>query len=329
MRAGVCDRSQLGFVVEVGDDFVQFYKAKHSTLFEDADPNEQEIVNPFDKAPVNSRVRPSWGIVTDMNEFRLYHRKTGGARFLRFVIDSADEPDSLTADSTLATRRRFLFFKAFSREFLLASSGKSKMEKLLERQWVNEKLLENHFYREYQEYRQHVYEAILDANPTFAGTHGELVRMTQRFLDRCIFLLFCEDMGKVLHYPTDLLRDILIRESNSPSYSPEFDNIWSLMKQLLRVMRDGGLFPPDYKINAFNGGLFADLEDLEAIRIPNRVFCAARQGETEERLRQSKNTLRLEAVRWRARMAEKPSPDAIAGMMRCENQFHKPSSMRA
>ncbi|MDD2601033.1 MAG: hypothetical protein PHO37_17715, partial [Kiritimatiellae bacterium] len=52
----------------------------------------------------------------------------------------------------------------------------------------------------------------------------KLVRLTQRLLDRCLFLLFCEDMGKSLDFPGDLLRDILIAYSKDPYYSPA-DNL--------------------------------------------------------------------------------------------------------
>ncbi|MCA9204485.1 MAG: Eco57I restriction-modification methylase domain-containing protein, partial [Planctomycetales bacterium] len=158
-------------------------------------------------------------------------------------------------------------------------------------QWTHEKNLEKNFYKEYQAYRQHVYEAIVSENPNFQGTRGDLVRITQRFLDRCIFLLFCEDMGKALRFPTDLLRDILIRESLSPTYASGFENIWALVKQLFHAMRDGGPFPPNHEINRFNGGLFEDLGELEQLRIPNRVFCAKGQGESQQKLVEYPDTL--------------------------------------
>lgn len=245
----------------------------------------------FDQTPVNSLISPLWGVVTDMNEFRLYHRKTGISRYARFVIDSGDDANSLISDSPNAARQRFIFCRLFSRDFLLAKSSECRLEQLLTSQWTYEKTLEKNFYEEYQAYREHVYEAMLAANPEFSGTRGELVRMAQQFLDRCIFLLFCEDMGKVLHFPVHLLRDTLIRQSLSPTYSPDFDEIWSLIKQLFRTMRDGGIFPPDHQINRFNGGLFAGLEKLESLQIPNRIFCAKGQGESPEKLADSKNTL--------------------------------------
>lgn len=245
----------------------------------------------FDKAPLGATVSPAWGIVTDMNEFRLYHRQTGNARFQRFVIESKEAASSLIADTPAAARQRFLFSRLFSRELLLGFSGRSQLDLMLQQQWTHEKTLEKKFYVEYQAYRQHVYEAILESNPSFQGTRGDLVRMTQRFLDRCIFLLFCEDMGKALSFPTDLLRDILKEQSLSPTFAPGFDTIWSLVKQLFHTMRDGGFFPPDHQIHRFNGGLFEGLEELEQLRIPNRVFCAKGQGESEEKLAEFKNTL--------------------------------------
>jgi hypothetical protein len=245
----------------------------------------------FDKVPTNPQVTPTWGIVTDMNEFRLYERTKGDSQYQRFVISKEGDDSCLLADNLNAQRSRFLFWKLFSREQLLTNHGDSQLKMLLQRQWTLEKALEQNFYEEYQAYRQHVYESFIAANPDFSGTRGDLVRMTQRFLDRCIFLLFCEDMGKALSFPTDLLRDILIRESCSESYSPDFENIWALVKQLFHTMRDGGEFPPDHKIHRFNGGLFEDLDALENLTIPNKVFCTQGQGESRERLAQSKNTL--------------------------------------
>jgi hypothetical protein len=246
----------------------------------------------FDKSPVNSSVVPTWGLVTDMDEFRLYYRKLGNAHYQRFTISGGRGRLSLLDPTPEAARQRFLFCKLLSYDVLVTGrAGSSALERLLQRQWTYEKALEKSFYKEYQAYRQHVYEAIIAANAGFTGTRGDLVRMTQRFLDRCIFLLFCEDMGKALRFPVDLLRDILVQESLSASYSPDFDNIWSLVKQLFHTMRDGGPFPPDHHIHRFNGGLFADLQDLEQLRIPNRVFCAKGQGESTEKLVAYKNTL--------------------------------------
>jgi hypothetical protein len=245
----------------------------------------------FDKTKINSALFPTWGIVTDMNVFRLYYRKAGTSQYLEFQIENAKPQNSLIAESEYAQRQRFLFWKTFQRSMLLAPFGRCPLEKLLENQWTHEKSLEKSFYREYQAYRQHVFEAIVEANPDYRSTRGALVRMTQRFLDRCIFVLFCEDMGKAIDFPPHLLRDILVQESVSPHYSSDFDNIWTLVKQLFETMRAGGVFPNNHNINRFNGGLFERHSELEQLRIPNRVFCAKGQGESTEKLGEFKNTL--------------------------------------
>lgn len=246
----------------------------------------------FDATDSHSTLTPNWGIVTDMNEFRLYLRRAGDSHYQRFFIKApTGSGASLIDDGEAAVFQRFIFWKTFQREMLLADFGKSGLEKVLEDQWVQEKELEKGFYKEYQAYRESVYQAIIAANPNFTGTRGALVKLTQRFLDRCIFILFCEDMGKALDFPNDLLRDMLARESTSPNYSPDFTNIWDMVKQLFRAMRDGGPFPPSHTINRFNGGLFEELPELEALYIPNRVFCAKGQGESAEKLATDKKTL--------------------------------------
>ena len=253
----------------------------------------------FDAANLRSPVFPTWGIVTNMNEFRLYYRRTGDEFCQRFIIKAADSREiSLLDDGEAALRQRFLFQKIFRRELLITKHGKNGLAALLDGQIFRERELEKGFYREYQEYREFVFGELVAANGEFAGTRGKLVRLTQRFLDRCIFILFCENMGQALAFPSDLLRDMLMRESCAPTYSGNFDNIWSLVKQLFRAMRDGGPFPPDHRINRFNGGLFEDLPELENLVIPNRVFCARGQGGSPEAIDRSRKTLLYLSARY-------------------------------
>ncbi|MFO7600297.1 MAG: hypothetical protein R6X27_10880 [Candidatus Desulfacyla sp.] len=207
----------------------------------------------------NELVEPFWGIVTDMNEFRLYCRTKGDAQCQRFVIAPRpdDHEESLLSESESGAFLRFLFRKMFHRSSLLTQQGDPYLKKLLKDQLIHETALEKDFYLEYKAYREFLYRTIVEANPQYTGTKGSLVRLTQRLLDRCLFLLFCEDMGKSLDFPDNLLRDILIAYSRDPYYNPE-DNIpWERLKNLFRVMDDGGRFG-DCAINRFNGGLFQE-----------------------------------------------------------------------
>jgi hypothetical protein len=222
---------------------------------------------------------PFFALVTDMNEFRLYARRLGRGQFQRFVISgpaSATEP-SLLADTPAAAFRRFVFWRLFRPDMLLADRGAPSLDRLLRDQVIREKTIEKDFYREYHDYREFVYRSLVEANPDFIGTRGQLVRLTQRFLDRCIFILFCEDMGRVLHYPPALLRDILSEKSQSRFYDSEGSGPWDEMRALFRAMRDGGNFG-SHAIDKFNGGLFEQDPALDSLHIPAKVFCAPGQA---------------------------------------------------
>lgn len=222
---------------------------------------------------------PFFALVTDMNEFRLYARRLGRGQFQRFVISgpaSATEP-SLLADTPAAAFRRFVFWRMFRPDMLLAERGAPLLDRLLRDQVVREKTIEKDFYREYHDYREFVYRSLVEANPDFSGTRGQLVRLTQRFLDRCIFILFCEDMGRVLRYPPALLRDILSEKSQSRFYDPEGSGPWDEMRALFRAMRDGGNYG-SHAIDKFNGGLFEQDPALDSLHIPAKVFCAPGQA---------------------------------------------------
>jgi hypothetical protein len=93
----------------------------------------------------DSLVEPFFALVTDMNEFRLYVRRLGRSQFQRFVLSdlaSATEP-TLLADTPAAAFRRFVFWKLFQPEMLLAERGAALLDRLLREQrlsvnrWLN------------------------------------------------------------------------------------------------------------------------------------------------------------------------------------------------
>ena len=240
----------------------------------------------------NEPIVPSWGIVTDMNEFRLYWYDRAPQNFLRFVIRPTDlfQGDGLLANTDDARFERFLFWKVFQKENLLTSGGKSRLAQLIARQWVKERELENTFYEEYRVFRERLYLTLVESNPSFPGTKGRLVRIAQKILDRCIFIFFCEDMGQALGYPPQLLRDLLIHDSRDEYFDPKGDSIWKRLIRLCKAMNNGTAFG-SHKINQFNGGLFADDAELESLHIPNDVFCQPGQGQNEASLYTYKQTL--------------------------------------
>lgn len=240
----------------------------------------------------NEAIQPTWGIVTDMNEFRLYWRNRMPAQYQRFIITTTtgDDVVSLLAQSEEASFQRFLFVKLFHVDALLTTGGDCPLLKLLHKQWILEKEIENDFYKEYKSYRERIYNTLVAYNQDFPGTKGRLVRLAQKLIDRCIFVLFCEDMGEALSFPPNALRDYLKEFSKADWYDPNARDVWNKLKELFHAMDKGDQFLGK-RINRFNGGLFAPDAELDSLIIPNHVFCEKLQGENEETIKKHPRTL--------------------------------------
>lgn len=247
-----------------------------------------------------STVLPTWGVVTDMNEFRLYVYGNR-AQCQRFVLKPVpgDRTPSLLAGDEDAEFQRFVFSRVFHRDWLLSRAGASPLERLLAEQITFEKALEKDFYREYQAFREHLFQTLDDANPSYRreGRLRRLVAITQRLLDRLIFILYCEDMGSELSFPPNALRDLLIEVSTSSFYNELGNDAWFRVKALFETMRDGGPFGSS-RIHRFNGGLFAPDSDVDNLSVPNHVFCQKNQGQSEARLLEFKKTLLYFSARY-------------------------------
>lgn len=240
----------------------------------------------------NEAIQPTWGIVTDMNEFRLYWRNTMPSQFQRFIIKKAttDEGIALLGDEESNSFQRFLFVTLFRAESLLTKGGASALLKLLKDQRFQEREIEKAFYLEYRAYREHLVDLLIKHNPKFPGTKGRLVRLAQKLIDRCIFVMFCEDMGEQLSFPPNALRDYLSELSKNPTFEPDELDAWNKLKELFHAMNEGKKFR-SHAINRFNGGLFATDAELDGLSIPNEAFCAKLQGENDDTLSKSKLTL--------------------------------------
>lgn len=240
----------------------------------------------------NEAIQPTWGIVTDMNEFRLYWRNRMPAQYQRFIIatTTGDDVVSLLAQTEEASFQRFLFVKLFHVDALLTTGGDSPLLKTLHKQWILEKEIENDFYKEYRAYRERIYNTLVTYNQEFPGTKGRLVRLAQKLIDRCIFVLFCEDMGEALSFPPNALRDYLKEFSKADWYDPNARDVWNKLKELFHAMDKGDVFLGK-RINRFNGGLFEADAELDGLIIPNHVFCEKLQGENEETIKKHPRTL--------------------------------------
>ena len=241
----------------------------------------------------NESVQPWWGLVTDMNEFRLYWWDRAPVEYIRFFIRREDLLSGgygLLSESDDARFDRYLFVKLFSRDMLLSEAGRPLLLRLVERQWTRGRKLEGEFYDRYKDVRERLYNVLRLNNPNFPGRPGELLRLTQKLLDRFIFAFFCEDMGERLLFPPQLIRDFMRSRSNEPFYDENGSELWGQFKRVFEKMNTGGALNR-VKLPEINGGLFAPDPLIDGLTIPNHVFAKAAQGANEASLESDQKTL--------------------------------------
>ncbi len=159
-----------------------------------------------------------------MNEFRLYWWDRAPRQYLRFVIrrsaDLLSGDYDLLSDDERARFDRFLFARLFHCDTLLSFAGRPLLLSLVERQWLREEKFEEEFYENYKATRDRLFNVLSLNNPAFPGTKSELLRLTQKLLDRFIFAFYCKDMGDRMLFPPQFVRDHLRNRSMSRSTTP-------------------------------------------------------------------------------------------------------------
>ncbi len=246
--------------------------------------------------PLNAPVQPRFAIVTDMNEFRLYWSENMPERYVRFKIgnlqqqlDFDDIPALSEGSSEDAQFDRFLFWRLFRADMLLSDAGRTRLERLIERQGKTESKLEDEFYADYRNYRQGLIDNISLQRP--AGmTRSGAVRLGQKLLDRLIFIMFAEDMGGRVGFPSNELQSQLTRFSEDTMLEGSGLEVWTRLKQIFSRMNTGGDIGT-HRIHRFNGGLFADDPNIDALQLPNHLFVERGQGQNEAKIAEHKRTL--------------------------------------
>jgi Eco57I restriction-modification methylase len=241
----------------------------------------------------NETVQPWWGLVTDMNEFRLYWWDRAPQNYLKFTISTKKDlftQHDLLSDSKDAQFDRFLFCRLFHRDMLISASGRPPLWRRVEKQWSREEAIEEEFYEHYKGVRERLFRVLVTHNRNFTGTPSDLLRISQKLLDRFIFAFYCEDMGERMLFPPQFIRDELIDRCKKPYYESDGTDIWEFFKRLFAFMNTGGKFGQQ-PVPQINGGLFADDELLNSLNIPNSVFAAPKQGDNPASLFNDKETL--------------------------------------
>lgn len=192
-----------------------------------------------------------WIVVTSMRETRLYHKGSDQHTYERF------ETVRLADDEALLSR--FVFLLGAER-VVPESGGPCHLDALLRSSESAGRELTHRFYTLYAGIRQRVFAQLRDANP--ATDSVEILRCTQKLLDRVLFCAFCEDRGLL---PADTVRAAF---THHDPYHPR--PIWENFRGLFRSVDAGNAH---LKIPAYNGGLFAADPGIDALSVPDDV-CA-------------------------------------------------------
>ncbi len=200
--------------------------------------------------------RCSWVIVSNMNEIRLYKVGRSQEHYESFFIDGLDNEEELKKFHLLLCRDKLIRKDGESPTFVLSEKTKEHIQDI-----------SVSFYNLYKNIRIQLFEELKASNPGY--DNSTLVEKAQKFLDRIIFICFCEDLGLL---PNNLLHHAIQRGKDS--YSDSEYVIWQEIKGVFRAIDTGS---DKHNIPAYNGGLFAFDELLDNLSIKNDFFEAIYQ----------------------------------------------------
>jgi type I restriction-modification system DNA methylase subunit len=198
--------------------------------------------------------RCNWIIVSNFREIRLYNRNRTQEFYEKFdVLDLHKE----------AEFKRFYYL--LCKQNLLAKTGESTIDYLANDTSAENEDITRKLYVDYKNARFRLFNHLIEHNPTVPKL--ALLEKSQKILDRIIFILFCEDTGNLL--PRNTLKDTYELGIRSRERSDE--RVWREFKNLFMDI-DVGRQDINPKINRYNGGLFANDEQVNNLSIKDEVW---------------------------------------------------------
>lgn len=192
-----------------------------------------------------------WVIVSNYWEFRLYR-------------DTYQDYAAWTLADLVNPLNNYEKFRTFyfllRSASLIAETGESETEKLLAKVRIEQEMITKKFYKEYSWLREELMRDIWKNNPKFRNE--SVVTLTQRIIDRIVFVHFCEDRGLL---PQNKLAENLTR-------AKEIDlTPWEVLMLYFRGIDKWSdkLGIPD----GYNGGLFRDDDDaIKNLKVSDAII---------------------------------------------------------
>jgi len=190
-----------------------------------------------------------WFLVTNLREIRLFHKGHDLFTYERF------ETAKLANDD--AALKRFTFLLGAER--VVPAAGPTHLDALLADSRRIGRELTNDYYNEYAILRRQTFHELRRTNPDVPP--ADLLIVTQKILDRVLFIAFSEDRGLL---PAKSIANAF---RHADPYNPR--PIWDNFRGLFRAIDEGN---NALEISKYNGGLFARDELLERLKVPD-VLC--------------------------------------------------------
>lgn len=190
-----------------------------------------------------------WIIVSNYRETRLYSRAHSTQEYERFLLADLLEDEPF--------RRLWLLL---SRGSLLptAPGGRSLTDELLADSARAQDDVTDRLYDEYRSLRVNLFTRLVRAHSNLPQV--DVLRHTQKLLDRFLFVAFAEDRGLL---PRDTIHRAL---DHQDLYNPR--PVWENLKAVFRWVDKGN---PAAGFPQYNGGLFADDPDLDALEVDDEA----------------------------------------------------------
>ncbi len=196
-----------------------------------------------------------WYIVSNFTEIRLYKVGRSKEYYEVFHLDELGDENEFKK-----------FHYLLCKNNLLSKRGKSQTLELSEAAYKQEKDISDEFYNSYKNTRIELFEHLKENNEDIDSE--VLLEKAQKFLDRIIFICFCEDKGLL---PNNLLYNAIERAEDwaEDSLTHTDTEVWQEIKRVFRGIDKGN---SDKDINTFNGGLFGYDEVMDNLKIKNDFF---------------------------------------------------------
>jgi type I restriction-modification system DNA methylase subunit len=234
----------------------EFSKAKKTVLvpFELKGPDTYDLTRPMKgrkestveqatRYALTSQGTAKWFLVSNCLEFRLYKFPGSTSQYEQWSIEDLIKPDEYA---------RFILL--LSKTNLLGGVT----EQLYSDSQQTEKDISDQLYRDYRQLRIDLINGLKKDNN--AIRRKAMVRISQKLLDRMLFIAFAEDRGLL---PRNTLHNRIFKEPGAGF------TVWDVIKKLFADIDKGN---PQNGIPAYNGGLFAADSELEKLTVSTTLL---------------------------------------------------------